>query len=376
MDLNSSTPALQRIYHRFATFGKGHKIQHNIRMDSKSFVKFCRDTKLLNRKVNQTSCDLIFTRVKRRGQRSLDFPGFLIATEQIAIERGVAFPDLITFVLANHGLLPNGEPKLLSSPPRSSISLALPSSPLPPSPMPHPPAALSPLPLSPPARSIGSPSIVLLVIDMQLDFYSRNSIVKQAFPRLPESIGSLVEACRRSGAVEVVHLREGSNSKDSPWYAFWLALNPGCDSSADPMLPEPCAADVSGERVFVKFGYDGVGVDSGLVPYLDSRSRENGGTPLTVLVCGLVTSCCVHMNAAGLFLRGYPTFVVADACGDRTPEMHQESLQRESRRSYAVVERSDVESVLLESSRESDVAHTMVEVLTASCWPNQTQVEK
>ena len=95
MDLNSSTPALQRIYHRFATFGKGHKIQHNIRMDSKSFVKFCRDTKLLNRKVNQTSCDLIFTRVKRRGQRSLDFPGFLIATEQIAIERGVAFPDLI-----------------------------------------------------------------------------------------------------------------------------------------------------------------------------------------------------------------------------------------------------------------------------------------
>jgi hypothetical protein len=29
----------------------------------------------------------------------------------------------------------------------------------------------------------------------------------------------------------------------------------------------------------------------------------------------LVTSCCVHLNAAGLFLRGFEVYVVEDCCG-------------------------------------------------------------
>ena len=38
-------------------------------------------------------------------------------------------------------------------------------------------------------------------------------------------------------------------------WGFWSRLNPGKDSAADANDPEPCAADVEGERVFVKFGY-------------------------------------------------------------------------------------------------------------------------
>jgi hypothetical protein len=88
---------------------------------------------------------------------------------------------------------------------------------------------------------------MLIVVDMQLDFYSRNKVVSAAFPYLPNRISNLIATCRNSGLVEVVHLREGSNSTDSPWYSFWQQLNPGCDSSADPNLPEDCAADATKE---------------------------------------------------------------------------------------------------------------------------------
>ena len=205
---------------------------------------------------------------------------------------------------------------------------------------------------------------VLIVIDFQLDFYSRNSSISSAFPNMAKSISSLVEFARSQPDFEVVHLREGSNEDDSPWYSFWKKMNPGKSSSADATIEaaEVAAKEINGEKVFVKFGYDGTGVDSGMVSYLDSLSSD---TKPMIFVCGLVTSCCVHCNAAGLFLRGYPTFVVADACGDRTVAMHTQHLERESRRCFAVVESCNI----FESN-------TSVDALIASSWPNFTQTEK
>lgn len=103
------------------------------------------------------------------------------------------------------------------------------------------------------ARSKRSRTAVL-VVDMQLDFYSRNAAVSAAFPSLPVEIGRLLNGARTAGDVEVVHLREGSNSAESPWYTFWQRLNPGLDSSADPNGVEPCAAALPSEAEFVKFG--------------------------------------------------------------------------------------------------------------------------
>ena len=212
---------------------------------------------------------------------------------------------------------------------------------------------------------------VLICVDMQLDFYSRNAAVSSAFPSLPNNIKSLTDLGRASPDVEVIHLREGSNGTESPWYSFWSQLNPGKSSAADASTSstEDCAKDINDERVFVKFGYDGVGVDSGLVSYLEQKYSE---TKPTILVCGLVTSCCVHCNAAGLFLRGYPTFVVADACGDRTVEMHTNHLKRESRRCFAVVDLKDVQSVYDSNNDDQNKINKLVEL----SWPNFTQLEK
>ena len=78
-----------------------------------------------------------------------------------------------------------------------------------------------------------------------------------AFPDLPARLGSLVRMCRVSGRVEVVHLREGSNANESPWYGFWQTLNPGKDSSADPDAPEPCARELAAVEVVVPEGRSG-----------------------------------------------------------------------------------------------------------------------
>ena len=373
VDTHTATPALKQIYTRFSTFGRGHRIDPStVKMESKAFIKFCRDTSLINKKLSQTSLDLIFTRVKARGQRTIDFHGFLSCIELAAKQRGVTYDRFTTHILKWHGLANDGSPTHqqregpIVSPTRTTTTTTTTTTTLAPAPV-----SMSPSPSSTTTPEVAAaPSTILLVVDMQIDFFSRNAAVSKAFPELPQRISSLIEECRFSGAVEIVHLREGSNPQDSKWYEFWSKLNPGCDSSADSNLVEECALDINNERVFVKYGYDGVGVDSGLVRYLDSRSRQNG-RPLNILVCGLVTSCCIHMNAAGLFLRGYPTFVVADACGDRTQKMHLESLQRESRRCYAVVEKKDVSNAL-ESNEKNGVEERLIE----SCWPNRTQKEK
>ena len=376
------TPGLKLIYERFCSFGKGHKIDlDNIKMESRSFLKFCKDTLLINKKLSNTSCDLIFTRVKKKGTRTIDFIGFLSCLEQAATVRGVTYDRFTNHVLKFHGLQPDGQRATPTTTPTriSNFSSSLKS----------PTSFEGEYYQTSPAESFSSPSTattskasrgafnvmpstMLIVVDMQLDFYSRNAVVSKSFPELPTRISNLITACRNSGLVEVVHLREGSNSNDSPWYNFWQQLNPGCDSSADPTLPEPCAREKNNEKVFIKYGYDGVGVNSGLVDYVNSRSRQNG-QPMNILMCGLVTSCCVHMNAAGLFLRGYPTFVVSDACGDRTERMHLESLRRESRRSYAVI---DINNVITLLDAEVTDGKAFADSLVSVCWPNKTQIEK
>jgi hypothetical protein len=53
--------------------------------------------------------------------------------------------------------------------------------------------------------------------------------------------------------------------------------------------------------------------------------------------------------------------------------MHIETLQREARRSYAVVEMNDVKQLLDAEVSDSEVVR---DTLVSVCWPNKTQVEK
>ena len=358
----ATLPALRRIFLRFCSFGRGHRVDvARLRMEGRAFVKFARDTGLLHpHRLSTTSVDLIFAKLSRATFK-IDFEQFLVGLRHMAAHRGVAHAALVAFVLEQHGLAPEEEAPAGESPKRRSTAAekkiqttdatdatdvtttdvttprrALRYGAGEPAPA-TPDAATDPHGPTVSATSPPTPRCAVVVVDMQVDFFSKNAAVSSAFPDLPQRMRSFLGLCRAAAPdVEVVHLREGSNARASPWYAFWQELNPGCDSAADPARPEPCAREVGGERVFVKLGYDGVGVDSGLEGYLRARGVS------TVLVCGLVTSCCVHMNAAGLFLRGYRTFCVEDACGDRTQAMHTESLRREARRSYGVVGSEDL----------------------------------
>ena len=97
-----SDPArdLYKIYQRFCAFGKGHRVAaHQLPMDSRTFVKFCKDAGILSKRLTRTSVDLIFTKVKERGQRTIDFNGFLECLRHCAVERKVTFDALVTYIL-------------------------------------------------------------------------------------------------------------------------------------------------------------------------------------------------------------------------------------------------------------------------------------
>jgi nicotinamidase-related amidase len=46
-----------------------------------------------------------------------------------------------------------------------------------------------------------------------------------------------------------------------------------------------------------------------------------------VLVCGVMTDCCVDTTARGAFNRGYETWVVSDACGSANKRQHEAGLR-------------------------------------------------
>ena len=91
---------LYKIYQRFCAFGKGHRVAAQaLSMDSRTFQKFNKDAGLISKRLSRTSVDLIFTKVKARGQRSVDFNGFLECLRHVAAERQVTFDALVTYIL-------------------------------------------------------------------------------------------------------------------------------------------------------------------------------------------------------------------------------------------------------------------------------------
>ncbi len=47
----------------------------------------------------------------------------------------------------------------------------------------------------------------------------------------------------------------------------------------------------------------------------------------TVVVCGVSTSGCVRATVVDAISHGFTPFVVADACGDRSPDVHESNVR-------------------------------------------------
>jgi hypothetical protein len=78
----------------FCAFGAGQTGSTD--MDGRKFAKFAKDCALLDRKkLTTTDIDLIFTRVKLKGKRTINFNGFQEAVRQIAIKKGMTYQELI-----------------------------------------------------------------------------------------------------------------------------------------------------------------------------------------------------------------------------------------------------------------------------------------
>merc|ERR1719221_2448502 len=73
------------LQHAFSAFADGKPD-----MDQKSFVKLCKDVKLVDKGFTTTDADLIFAKVVTKGQRRIDFGQFSAALDQVAAKKGIS----------------------------------------------------------------------------------------------------------------------------------------------------------------------------------------------------------------------------------------------------------------------------------------------
>lgn len=112
-----------------------------------------------------------------------------------------------------------------------------------------------------------SSPVCLVLIDLQLDFYTRIPDVKAAFPDLPHNITQLA-AFAREHDIEVVHVRAHYDSDSCAWWELYhdnrphmRALNDGRGQVVS-IEPESFAAERPGEAVIVKHNFDGYAIPS------------------------------------------------------------------------------------------------------------------
>ena len=134
----------------------------------------------------------------------------------------------------------------------------------------------------------------------------------------------------------------------SVWMPYFRELNADKTDAAT-NVPEDFAAEnvVSGvpgppEVVVEKCTFDGF-YKSRLADVLASHSIKQ------TLICGLVTSACVHATAQSAFAQGFCPVLVEDCCADRTRERHEAVLSLYGGYMYKLVR---LESLLTDELQE------------------------
>ncbi|KAF2704319.1 N-carbamoylsarcosine amidase [Pleomassaria siparia CBS 279.74] len=167
----------------------------------------------------------------------------------------------------------------------------------------------------------------LLLIDVCNAYWSKGSPLdtssNPASAAAPASITKLVEAAR-AGGVPLVWTRVEYTEPDMSDAGVFAVKVPllkvfqvGNETGLESWLPG--LAPMAGEIVIPKrypsafFATD-----------LNTRLQLKGVD--TLVVCGVSTSGCVRASTLDAMCHGYRPMVVAEACGDRTPAVHDANL--------------------------------------------------
>eukprot|EP01003_Olkasia_polycarbonata_P004421 NODE_352_length_965_cov_102.730349_g306_i0.p1 GENE.NODE_352_length_965_cov_102.730349_g306_i0~~NODE_352_length_965_cov_102.730349_g306_i0.p1 ORF type:complete len:153 (-),score=29.51 NODE_352_length_965_cov_102.730349_g306_i0:455-913(-) len=93
---------LQELFNSFCAFGGGKTA--TAELDGAKFAKLCKDSKLICKKFTTTDVDLLFSKIKVKGERKINYNTFRTAAiPGIAAKKGVSESDLIASMTHSGG---------------------------------------------------------------------------------------------------------------------------------------------------------------------------------------------------------------------------------------------------------------------------------
>ena len=104
MSLDEALQAsLYDVFTDFCNFGKGHVLPAHPTLTSFRCQKLCRDCGLLGKDLSRTDVDLIFCKIRGRGEHGITFPEFVACTRQWAQRKGVPHEELVRGIVTAGG---------------------------------------------------------------------------------------------------------------------------------------------------------------------------------------------------------------------------------------------------------------------------------
>lgn len=160
----------------------------------------------------------------------------------------------------------------------------------------------------------------LLVIDMMRAYFTPGSPLELPDRSAVDGCARLLAAARTHG-VPVLHTRVeyAPDLRDGGLFVRKIPALSLLATGGDLGRFDPAVAPRPGEPVVVK-QYASAFFGTSLASTLTAARVD------TVVVCGVSTSGCVRATATDALQHGFAPVVPADACGDRTPAVHDANL--------------------------------------------------
>lgn len=163
---------------------------------------------------------------------------------------------------------------------------------------------------------------VLLVIDFARAYLDERSPLYAGVEDVLEVNATLVAAARRADVPIIwtrVEYAAGLGGRDGGLFRRKIAAL-SCFDEGNPLGEFDSRLAPEAGDIIVTKQYPSAFFGTPLASTLTAMRAD------TVIVTGLSTSGCVRASALDALCHGFAPFVVADACGDREPQVHEANL--------------------------------------------------